>query len=163
MTAKDLPSRVPFRLSVAVSTFGNREGLLFDKIMKTTTEEHLTAIVARCEELLNIATKRTPGTWRAAKLSEYRADVLHKNGTLLKLIRGNDGKPSYREATVPDATFIAATAGTAEAGWKSTIVAIENLRIEQRLGNQPVSQHASRTLATIIAAWPLETLNTKTS
>ena len=66
-----------------------------------TTTEKLQKIKAECERLLALAEKRTPGKWfPTGRTACYNAN---------------------------DAEFIAACAGLAEAGWKATIAAIDDI------------------------------------
>ncbi len=132
------------------------------------TQERLSRIRARCVELLEIASKRTPGKWIAVPLSNSRCDVMKfSGGTLIKIIRGNDGCASFREAATPDGVFIAACAGPAEAGWKATIAAIDWIKsMEQLMQEADPLSHQERRLRVavclqreaILAAWPEETL-----
>jgi len=75
-----------------------------------TPEQHLSLIRARCVELLEIAEKRTSGEWRQ---DAYYVD---RDGETFIKVPGNGH----------DATFIASCAGAAEAGWRSTIAAIDD-------------------------------------
>jgi hypothetical protein len=81
-------------------------------------DEQLQRIRARCVELLAIAEKRTPGEWAYYPQNSGFPTVF---GDKLMLI-----SPVAR-VTNSDATFIAACAGPAEAGWKATIAAIDGL------------------------------------
>lgn len=101
-----------------------------------TTDEHLDAIVARCTELLAIAEKRTRGEWTNDEWNMIRAEGYWIGQLRLR----------------PDNDFIAACAGTAEAGWRATIAAI-------RLANSLHITQNHQALAEILAAWPPETLN----
>jgi len=82
-----------------------------------TTEQHLQKIKAKCEELLAIAEKRTPGEW------EYGNEAVwcENNG------EGNSPTEICYQIGEADATFIAACAGHAEAGWKSTVEIIDTI------------------------------------
>ena len=135
-----------------------------------TTTEHLNLIRAKCVELLAIAEKRTPGEWSVVDISPSRHDVLKPSGgKIASIMRGFDGCHEYREAAKPDARFIAACAGAAEAGWRSTIAAIDGL-LKVYDFNKPMEvlnpsvvmvasyTEADATLKEIIAAWPLEIL-----
>jgi len=126
-----------------------------------TTTEHLARIRARCVELLEIASKRTPGEW-----STHR----HPDGEPIGV--GGDefcGSPSvcYLNACA-NSDFIASCAGPAEAGWRATIAAIDGLLalIENAKGwvddngcaGSAIHHHANPMLNAIIAAWPEELL-----
>lgn len=82
------------------------------------TQEHLEKIKAKCLRLLAIAEKRTPGEWKAGTKG------LSINGISYRLKQVGDLDITFEES---DLTFIAACAGTAEAGWRATIAAIEFL------------------------------------
>jgi hypothetical protein len=98
------------------------------------TREHLQKIKAKCQELLAIAEKRTQGQWSQDHLYVDTDD----NDNLIKAA-GN----------INNAAFIASCAGAAEAGWKATIAAIDDI----------FQNHDDDLLAKdIIAAWPEELL-----
>jgi len=132
-----------------------------------TTQEHLEKIVTKCRELLAIAEKRTPGKWESGPTSQPTQGLL---------VRGCDRYAKWRASTqmpIEDAAFIAACAGAAEAGWRSTIAAIEGLLLimaDDKVAAKQLSNHfgvddslppeytPSKTLDAIIAAWPEELL-----
>ena len=123
--------------------------------------EHLNAIVAKCRALLALDKKRTDGEWSVLR------DAPDGQGQLLIVSNHdtNEGEDAWRVAAITNhcgepiatehnAAFIAACAGSAEAGWQSTIAAIEGLR-----GINAYYPHlADGTLDAIIAAWPVELL-----
>lgn len=113
-----------------------------------TTTEHLDAIVARCTELLAIAEKRTQGEWK------YETEIFDGWGGDERghYVTYGKGLNVCLEAGEADATFIAACAGTAEAGWRATIAAIRVIRAMSFVSDR------SGFTAEIIAAWPPETL-----
>jgi hypothetical protein len=85
------------------------------------TEQQLDAIVAQCKASLALAAKRTQGRWYAelhGNCSGVSAKVSHA------LLR--DAVTSYSNEA--DAAYIAACAGAAEAGWRSTILACESAK-----------------------------------
>ena len=127
-----------------------------------TPTEHLERIKQKCLANLAIAEKRTPGEWTAT-IAEPNfsghppADAsVHAHGDM----RGQVCGQSWNH----DAVYIAACAGAAEAGWRSTIAAIEGLRKiawVEASGNRDHSwtgEQAFVTLNAIIAAWPEELL-----
>ena len=101
------------------------------------TAEHLTKIVAKCHKLLALSEKRTPGKWATD------GQQIEGNGQGV----ARSGWTTCREG---NADYIAACAGRAEAGWRSTIAAIEFLH-GTRLYNGQLA-------AEILAAWPEELL-----
>jgi hypothetical protein len=130
----------------------------------------LQAIKAKCQEMLAIAEKRTPGKW-----DDRWNGVFVENGkdyrypsTLLTVCyssaatRGEDVWPQ-------NSAFIASCAGPAEAGWRSTIAAIDDwldlfhemdayadgapdAPPHDRLCNS-TAHFAQRSMARIISAW----------
>lgn len=112
------------------------------------TQDHLQRIKAKCQELLAIAEKRTPGEWKSCN---------GQKGTIIRRKSANViGEPQdvarawncWRKDG--NAAFIASCAGSAEAGWRVTIAAIDDAK------NYPaVNQCLVRK---IIAAWPEELL-----
>jgi hypothetical protein len=114
-----------------------------------TTTEHLQRIKTKCEELLAIAEKRTPGEWDAKPIDQRQTEFgLSANGK--ELVWTYPQEPYW--ISKPNATFIASCAGPAEAGWRSTIAAIEALPAIT------YSEFRYRAEADIIAAWPEELL-----
>ncbi len=118
-----------------------------------TREEHLQRIVAKCQELLAIAQKRTPGKWHCPNT---RTEVFMSDSRPVAMCWGPDASAHG------NAAFIALCAGTAEAGCKATIVAIERaLECESWDGQIKVKyirQDADAILDSIVAAWPEELL-----
>lgn len=110
-----------------------------------TTTEHLQKIKSKCQSLLDIAEKRTPGRWGNA--SNQVGHIKDHMGIAACF---------YREDNENDdnAAYIASCAGPAEAGWKATIAAIDGL--------EEMNQHSHlfRYVAyNILAAWPIELLD----
>jgi hypothetical protein len=122
------------------------------------TQEHLQRIKAKCQELLAIAEKRTPGEWKSCN---------GQKGTIIRRKSANViGEPQdvarawncWRKDG--NAAFIASCAGAAEAGWRATIAAIDELTAlndESCLYDGHEGQHTHR-LDKLIAAWPQELL-----
>ena len=120
-----------------------------------TTTEHLNRITAKCRALLAIAEKRTPGSWR-------QESIHTEDGSCAVLAAGindyGDGPADYVTDSIPrgvlpgrNARYIAACAGAAEAGWRSTIAAIDSLA--------DMGEHDAEMLgANILAAWQEELL-----
>lgn len=126
----------------------------------TTTEQtqYLSRIKARCLDLLALAEKRTPGKW-FSDLERRPLRIFQENAMLVATTRTPD------HTTLQDqqnADFIASCAGPAEAGWRSTIAAIDLhliiIAFEERHGTRPNKDTLDSRLA-IIAAWHEELLN----
>lgn len=116
-----------------------------------TTTEHLAKIRARCVELLEIASNRTPGTW----------SVANGNCELVVLAPGGSWKGSNVICDVPkaDALFIASCAGPAEAGWRATVIAIDALENGTgSLWTEETNSFSKSVIDSLIAAWPEEIL-----
>lgn len=80
--------------------------------------ERLQAIRAKCIELLEIASRRTPGEWEAEGTTVWGHDPERESSSICDTVS---------RADFSDATFIASCAGPAEAGWRATIAAIDSL------------------------------------
>lgn len=122
--------------------------------MKPTQLEHLKRIDAHLERLLDIASKRTLGKWRAESSRAYCADESVTHNVV--------GPPSdfmYLQE-LPDAIYIAACAGNAEAGWRATRAAIACLLVicDPASGADFTNYGGETFLPQILAAFPLETL-----
>lgn len=124
-----------------------------------TRTEHLNAIAARCRELLAKAEGRTPGEWRMHDMERATVVAGRPGGEVANTLNG------FGHIT-RNAAFIAACAGSAEAGWLATIAAIEGLReIEREIesdgdedGPTTAALRAADSLDAIIALWPVELL-----
>lgn len=124
--------------------------------MTPTQLDHLKLIDAHLERLIGIASKRTLGKWRAESSRAYCADESVTHNVV--------GPPSdfmYLQE-LPDAIYIAACAGNAEAGWRATRAAIATaLDCESwdcMIKEMYIRQDAEAILESILAAFPLETL-----
>jgi hypothetical protein len=126
-----------------------------------TTTEHLQLIKAECERLLAIAEKRTQGEWECEEGTSNIKTVWNQMKCLIAQVKHmtllwhEDHNCSSREAFA-NATYIAACAGRAEAGWRATIAAINMIQLREysHLEPYPITAH-------IIAAWPIELLTNK--
>jgi len=118
-----------------------------------TNIEKLQLIRARCVELLALAEKRTQGQWTPDETTDRFVWMPNpKEDNLIKV---------YTAHAEGDKQFIAACAGAAEAGWRSTIAAIDGLLRIRDCGigyRSPEAQHAQMDLDAILAAWPEELL-----
>lgn len=89
--------------------------------------ERLQAIRAKCVELLEIASKRTPGEW-----IRNNYDVRQPAGRMIADVGPSHTAPheyplSCKLVDERNGDFIATCAGPAEAGWRATIAAIDGL------------------------------------
>lgn len=114
------------------------------------TTEHLQRIRARCVELLAIAEKRTPGEWKQCD-DNHESIIIKGTGEHCYPLRWNNGQGP------DDARFIASCAGAAEAGWRSTIAAIDWLFSFKTVMSKDCFDSHPLTVA-ILAAWPVEML-----
>jgi hypothetical protein len=119
---------------------------------KMTTTEHLQKIKAKCERLLAIAEKRTQGDWEyLPPRSVGGSAIVPMKGPAIVGSMWSTHKSKDQSESDNDAFFIAACAGSAEAGWRSTIAAIDCIEdMAEHIGNHQASL--------IIAAWPTELL-----
>lgn len=99
--------------------------------------DHLSRIKRHLVTLLANAEKRTPGEWTLWP-SDPTCVRLGSSGFLI-------------HGPQESATFITSCAGNAEAGWRSTLVAIEWSVFMHENG-----QVGEGLMETILAAWPLE-------
>jgi hypothetical protein len=117
-----------------------------------TQKEHLKKIKAKCQKLLEIAEKRTAGAWNTQTLS-YRVQT--NEGGIGKYVAEMMTDTSHERDS--DATFIASCAGAAEAGWRATIAAIDQILIA-RQDTICWDFFMKPLMETTIAAWPEEIL-----
>ena len=101
---------------------------------------------ANLESLLATAAKRTPGDWHCP---HARMEVFMQDNRPVAMIYGS------RNEGHSNAAFIASCAGNAEAGWRSTLAAIDLLLEMERQG---CSFRYFPTVETILDAWPLASL-----
>ncbi len=122
-----------------------------------TTQEHLNKILEKCRAFLEIAEKRTPGTWQHGDArKEVSLDHVYRQPTKPGQAAGvcTSGLASgiSSEQAENDAAFIAACAGQAEAMARSTIAAVTDILEYWDLHKD------TELVVAIIAAWPEETL-----
>lgn len=110
--------------------------------MRTT--EHLVLIVAFCRRNIALAEKRTPGKWTYDGVA-----VKMPGGVGCVAMMATDCGDYILE---PDAAFIAACAGAAEAGWRATIATVELLNKITMLSAANYDQLS----AAIITSYPLD-------
>ena len=113
-----------------------------------TTIKHLQKIKAECERLLALSEKRTQGKWNNYY---HRAEIRDRFGQKIAKCDQTDRDRNNMCYPFSDGDYIAACAGAAEAGWRSTIAAIDCIEdMAEHIGNHQASL--------IIAAWPTELL-----
>jgi len=117
-----------------------------------TTTEKLNAIADKCRANLALAAKRTPREWkRAGELATHIiSDCSRNNGGMICDLP--DTSPEC-DQYAPNAAFIAACAGAAEAGWRSTLAAIESVPLVNRGASPSLTQREELLVAGILAAW----------
>ena len=116
-----------------------------------TTEEHLQKILAKCRANLEIAAKRTPGKWahysdKVCSETEFHDADEVDNVDVCQGITWR--KLSPKQKIDENLDFIAACAGSAEAGWRATIAAIDEINLSH--------DWTCVMACDIIAAWPEE-------
>ena len=124
------------------------------------TTEHLEKIKAKCLANLAIAEKRTAGNWHRWTKGCTVQIGLSSNPSIRPHIVGWTGFDSCGLALCQqkkNAAYIAACAGAAEAGWRSTIAAIDEFNDLSDWGAS-CRDFANKALDRIIAAWPEELL-----
>jgi hypothetical protein len=120
--------------------------------------DKLTRIRAKCVELLAIAERRSKGAWEYRFNLTYDRLITTESGAedVALLNSGNE------IADGNNATFIASCAGTAEAGWKATIAAIDECLSSESwdgdLRRSYIREDAERIAESIEAAWLEELL-----
>ena len=123
-----------------------------------TTAEHLDRIKARCLANLALSEKRTPGPW------EHYQEVMPPSSgyaSIFETVRAKNGSNIFRQHHAGTSAYIAACAGAAEAGWRSTIAAIdafETTRKNNQGGYVGDENARIEAVSTILAAWPEELL-----
>lgn len=121
-----------------------------------TTTEHLQKIKSKCEQLLAIAEKRTPGKWefdgsKTLEHGTYIPECSCLTGGAFACVNDN------AENRGNDADFITACAGPAEAGWRSTIAAIDQI-LSARQDTICWEFIVKPMMDNILAAWPEDLL-----
>ena len=93
------------------------------------TQEKLEAIKAKCHELLALAEKRTQGKWQTNKSRWDGTWNVSGNDTVCDMayLREDDHARIEYDKDEPNAAYIAACAGSAEAGWRATKEECEDL------------------------------------
>jgi hypothetical protein len=115
-----------------------------------TTAEKLQAIKARCEALLETASKRTPGEWEHSGANGIHKRMSSHYATCMATTDGENRQNN--------AAFIASCAGPAEAGWRYSLKQATNLlKYHDAIHSEGSRQNAAVEWAMdakeIIAAW----------
>lgn len=121
--------------------------------MTTEQLDHLRLLKAHLENLLAKAAERTPGEWE-----DQQSDGIYNAS-----VRANQSQPWTGNGiascfTENDASFIAACAGNAEAGWRSTLGVIK--RYYDSGICREWQGYMQTAIEPILAEWPLESLKT---
>lgn len=124
-----------------------------------TPTEKLERIKAKCEQLLAIAEKRTNGKWH----HDSGERCSHWVSSHLSTVCVIPTDSIYCAAdTSQNASFIAACAGPAEAGWRATIAVIDWINSDHGIpdlySQDCVDEAVTRLTKSILAAWPEELL-----
>jgi hypothetical protein len=95
----------------------------------------LEKIKAKCQANLAFAEKRTPGKWTCVLSTATEATV--RDETAFIVATANQFAESFgNKRDDANAAYIAACASDAEAGWRSTIAAIDSIQSPQGLDYQ---------------------------
>ena len=79
-------------------------------------------------EFIVLSEKITPGKWHVENITPARHDVVKESGgKITSIFRAHDGCHEYREAALPDATFIARSRNISPAMAECLLVAVEAL------------------------------------
>lgn len=110
--------------------------------------DHLSRIKRHLETLLAKAEKRTPGEWEDGNGAVWHDCDNEGQGEVCEFVKTND------------ASFIASCAGNAEAGWKSTLAAIEVIVNcnENSFPHMYAAVQVAQMADSILNTWPLESL-----
>lgn len=126
-----------------------------------TTTDHLQRIRTKCMELLEIASKRTPGKW-VHRQGEYCSHWISRADNLSNIAEIPTASSYTASEISENAGFIASCADSAEAGWKATITAIDWIlsshAIPDVYSQDCVDADVEELSASILAAWPEELL-----
>jgi len=121
-----------------------------------STAEKLNIIRAECVRLLELSEKRTQGRWITHIVGCHWTAIEIPDTAPVGESKGKNSTPMCADR---DAAFIAACAGNAEAGWKSTIAAIDGLTEIAWIKETGLRDYswtgdkALQTLNDIISAW----------
>jgi hypothetical protein len=97
-----------------------------------TTTEKLNAVADKCRANLALAAKRTPGEWIHDKSRESIGDVTTEDLDCIaqaqeRTSEAGRGRAAQNIMRDKNAAYIAVCAGAAEAGWRTTLAAIDAL------------------------------------
>ena len=116
-----------------------------------TTTEKLNAIADKCRANLALAANRTPGKWAfSPDYGDERNQPVHTDEDKpWFLMQETYGSPEQKH----NAAFVAACACAAEAGWRTTLAAIESVSLVNRGASPSLTQREERLITAILAAW----------
>lgn len=123
--------------------------------------EHLCLLKKHLENLLACAAKRTPGEWGIERTDTTNwIGPMRQNGDgKISIIVCDTDRDKLKAECIDqndaDAAFIASCAGNAEAGWRSTLAAIEWILTPVICTQTPAEK---KILESILAEWPLASL-----
>lgn len=120
-----------------------------------TTTEYLQLIKAECERLLALSEKRTQGEWSVYEHRAYHTSYILRGGEKQNQLAQffNYQDKGFDISSEENATYIAACAGRAEAGWRSTIFSINAINSLISLGYPTTGLEED-----ICEQWPIELL-----
>ncbi len=128
--------------------------------------EKLQKIKTKCQRLLALAKKRTPGKWLWDGDASNTSNAFRESAAPW-LVAGDISGPAVISGDVicmkPNDEFIAACAGPSEAGWRATIAAIdaiflmlpqnENGWVHSYIRENDHAQEAEHLASVILDAW----------
>lgn len=130
-----------------------------------TTQQKLEKIKAKCEEIIRLGEKRTPGSWTCDDYAPHQ--IVAKNQACVASALA--WEETIAHDALYNATFISTLAGPAEAMARSTIAAIDGLLSlavipqveapdEMHQAWEQCAREADDVLNFILSAWPDELL-----
>jgi hypothetical protein len=123
------------------------------------TPEQLQKIKSECKRLLTIAEKRTQGEWEyLPPRSVGGSAIVPMKGPAIVGSMWSTHESKDQSESDNDAFFIAACAGAAEAGWRSTIRHVNHLNDLIAAREEPYYGAAIYEANHLISAWPTELL-----
>ncbi len=117
--------------------------------MTPTQLDHLNLIKTHLETLLANAEKRTPGKWESEP--QFKNEIWCDSEYICDCV----------DSAEPNAVFIVSCAGNAEAGWRSTLSALEVVLNcnENSFPHMYAAVQVAQMADSILTTWPLKSLN----